>query len=57
MWVELIPKSIIKTLPPLPITRPPKYEMEIRVIVWETKDCVFKDEAEKCNDIYVRIGL
>ncbi|KAL4431869.1 hypothetical protein ABPG74_012681 [Tetrahymena malaccensis] len=57
MWVELIPKSVIKQMPPLPITKPPKYEFEIRVIVWETKDCVFKDEAEKCNDVYVRIGL
>lgn len=57
MWVELIPKSAIKLNPPLAITRPPRYEMEIRVIVWETKDCVLKDEAEKCNDIYVRVGL
>lgn len=57
MWVELIPKSVIRTTPAIPITRPLRFETEIRVIVWETKDCVFKDEAEKCNDVYVRIGL
>ena len=44
-------------MPALAITKPPRYEMEIRLIVWETKDCVFKDEAEKCNDVFVRIGL
>lgn len=27
--------------------------MELRVIVWETKECAFKDEAEKCNDLFV----
>jgi len=27
--------------------------MELRVIVWKTDDCVFKDELEKCNDLYV----
>lgn len=57
MWVELIPKSLIRQTPPLAITRPLRHECEIRVIVWETKDCVFKDEAEQCNDIYVRVGL
>jgi hypothetical protein len=57
LWVELIPKATIKANPPLPISRPARNEYEIRVIVWETKDCVFKDEMEKCNDVYVRIGL
>jgi hypothetical protein len=28
--------------------------MELRAIVWSTRECVYKDEAEKCNDVYVR---
>lgn len=30
---------------------------ELRVIVWETKDCVVKDEITKSNDLYARGGL
>jgi hypothetical protein len=29
----------------------------LRVIVWGTRDCVFKDETEKCNDLYVKAIL
>jgi len=25
----------------------------MRVIVWGTRDCVFKDETTKCNDLYL----
>ncbi len=27
------------------------------MIVWETKDCVFKDELTKSNDLFARGGL
>ncbi|EGR29640.1 hypothetical protein IMG5_151880 [Ichthyophthirius multifiliis] len=57
IWVELIPFRFLKDYLPEKIAPPPKYEMELRVIVWETKDCVFKDEAEQCNDIFVRCFL
>ena len=30
--------------------------MELRVIVWETMDCVYKD-FEECNDLYARGGI
>jgi hypothetical protein len=46
MWIELIPLKFIKENPAIKISPPPRYEMELRVIVWETKDCVYKDEAE-----------
>lgn len=29
----------------------------MRVIVWETKECVFKDEVTKANDLYARGGV
>lgn len=28
-------------------------EFEVRVIVWGTRDCVFKDETTKCNDLFL----
>eukprot|EP00825_Cyclidium_porcatum_P019448 TRINITY_DN2206_c0_g1_i4.p2 TRINITY_DN2206_c0_g1~~TRINITY_DN2206_c0_g1_i4.p2 ORF type:complete len:243 (-),score=34.44 TRINITY_DN2206_c0_g1_i4:210-938(-) len=30
--------------------------MELRVIVHDARDCVFKDEVEQCNDLYVKGG-
>ena len=57
MWIELIPFKFIKENVPIKIQPPPRYDMELRVIIWETKDCVFKDEAEQCNDVFVRCGL
>ena len=24
------------------------------MIIWNTKDCIIRDEAEKCNDVFVR---
>jgi hypothetical protein len=54
MWIELIEKKDLKERIAIPIKAPPKYNMELRAIVWSTRECVFKDEAEKCNDIYAR---
>jgi hypothetical protein len=39
------------------IEPPPHLEFELRSIVWEAKNCVFKDEIEKCNDLYARGGV
>jgi hypothetical protein len=42
--------------PRIDITPFPREEFEIRVIIWGTKDCVFKDPATKCNDLYL-VGI
>lgn len=54
MWVDVIEKEKIKTVPLVMLSPPPRYEFELRVIVWSTKDCEYKDEIEKCNDVFVR---
>jgi hypothetical protein len=36
------------------ISPPPREQFELRVVVWGTRDCVFKDEVTKCNDLYLR---
>lgn len=54
LWVELIPKKMQTKFPKENICAPPKYKFELRTIIWGTQDCVFKDELEKCNDLYVR---
>ena len=69
LWAELIPKKMQTKYPKLPISAPPKfqynkilflklfrYKFELRTIVWQTAECVYKDELEKCNDLYCRGG-
>ena len=56
LWAELIPKKDISSRPMEKISPEPNYDMELRVIVLSTNDCVFKDEIEKCNDLYVKGG-
>ena len=36
---------MVKSIPKELISPPPRYEFELRAIVYETKDCVFKDEV------------
>lgn len=57
MWIDLVPKLDLKQRPVIKIEPPPRYEMELRVIIWETQNCKFKDEIDQCNDIYVRAGV
>lgn len=52
MWIELIRPGSLP--PPIPIFPKEELMFELRVIVWETKNVVFKDEQEGCNDLYVR---
>lgn len=52
MWIELIPPRQI--VPPVNIYPRAQLEYELRVVVWETKDCVFKDEATGANDLYAQ---
>ena len=55
MWIDILPA---KTKEPFTVIYP-KLQMpyELRVIVWETKDCVFKDEITKANDLFARGGV
>lgn len=52
MWIELIPPR--QAQPQIHIFPRTQLEYELRVVVWETKDCIFKDEATACNDLYVQ---
>ena len=55
MWIDIIPEQSRK---PRTIIYPKlQLPYELRVIVWETKDCVFKDELTSANDLYARGGV
>jgi hypothetical protein len=45
MWVDLIEKKDVRKILKEKIGPPLQYEFELRVIVWETMDVVFKDEV------------
>eukprot|EP01016_Furgasonia_blochmanni_P049256 TRINITY_DN7455_c0_g1_i2.p1 TRINITY_DN7455_c0_g1~~TRINITY_DN7455_c0_g1_i2.p1 ORF type:complete len:1220 (-),score=269.58 TRINITY_DN7455_c0_g1_i2:385-4044(-) len=53
MILELLESVKMK---PYDISPLKKEEYELRVVVWETMDCVIKDETEGCNDTFVRGG-
>ena len=57
MWIDLVPKIELKQRELVKIVPPSRYEMELRVIIWETQNCAFRDDLEKCNDLYVRAGV
>ena len=55
MWIDIISA---KSKEPMTVIYPKiQLPYELRVIVWETKDCVFKDEITKANDLYGRGGV
>lgn len=55
MWIDILPA---KSREPATVIYPKEQlPYELRVIVWQTKDCVFKDEATKANDLYARGGV
>ena len=57
VWIDLVEKSQCKINPLIKITAPPRYEFELRAIIYEARNCVFKDELEKCNDLYCKAGI
>ena len=56
MWIDLVEERNAKQTPLIQIEPPLRLDFELRVIVWETKNCVFKDELEKCNDMFCKAG-
>ena len=42
--------------PKIDITPLPREDYELRVVIWGTRDVVFKDVATKCNDLYL-VGM
>jgi hypothetical protein len=55
MWIDILPA---KNREPRTVIYPKEQlPYELRVIIWETKDCVFKDEVTKANDLFARGGV
>lgn len=57
MWVEILSQEQYRKIERVRLRPPPRYEFELRVIIWQTKNCVFKDEIELCNDLFVRVAV
>lgn len=54
--MEILDTKEAGSNPRIDVSPLPKEDYELRVIVWGTRDCVFKDEVTKCNDLYL-VGL
>ncbi len=50
----MTPEEAART-PKVEISPPTPRQFELRMIVWNTKDCVFKDNV--CASLFVTIGL
>lgn len=53
-WIDLIEKKQWISTPAHKIHPPPFDKYELRVIVYSTEDCVFKNVEMESNDIFVR---
>eukprot|EP00485_Elphidium_margaritaceum_P001758 CAMPEP_0202694498 /NCGR_PEP_ID=MMETSP1385-20130828/8345_1 /ASSEMBLY_ACC=CAM_ASM_000861 /TAXON_ID=933848 /ORGANISM="Elphidium margaritaceum" /LENGTH=1708 /DNA_ID=CAMNT_0049350357 /DNA_START=54 /DNA_END=5180 /DNA_ORIENTATION=+ len=53
MWMEIMSPSDAKKYPPVDISPPTQVDYELRVIVWQCKDCPIMDEITKMNDLYI----
>eukprot|EP00698_Gefionella_okellyi_P008992 TRINITY_DN2257_c0_g1_i2.p1 TRINITY_DN2257_c0_g1~~TRINITY_DN2257_c0_g1_i2.p1 ORF type:complete len:1294 (-),score=282.18 TRINITY_DN2257_c0_g1_i2:252-4133(-) len=49
MWVEILTVDEAARTPPFPITPPRPEKYELRVVLWETKDCALKYNTPKLN--------
>ena len=53
LWMEMMSPSEAKKYPMIDI-RPPEMEpYELRVVVWECKDCPIMDTTTNMNDLYI----
>lgn len=52
MWIDILKPS--NKEPATVIFPTVQVPFELRVIVWEAKDCVFKDTVTECNDLFAR---
>ncbi len=53
LWMEMLNPSDAKKYPPMDISPPEQQQYELRVIVWECKDCPIMDETTSMNDLYI----
>ena len=57
LWMELLEPNDSKKYPMINIKPPPPDPYELRVIVWECKDCPIMDTTTNMNDLYITGGL
>lgn len=47
LWIDILTAEEARKIPPENIAPPSPMECELRVIVWDTKEVVFKDEVRR----------
>jgi hypothetical protein len=52
MWIEILTQQMAMKTRPVPLAAPAPMKCELRLIIWSTKEVVFKDK--NMSDIFVR---
>uniref|UniRef100_A0A7S3CX03 C2 domain-containing protein n=1 Tax=Palpitomonas bilix TaxID=652834 RepID=A0A7S3CX03_9EUKA len=53
LWVEIIPKRKIASVPIINIKKPPPEPFQMRIVVWSARNMVSMDKVTKMNDLYI----
>lgn len=53
LWVEIIPKKKIASIPIINIKKPPPEPFQMRIVIWSARNMVSMDSVTKMNDLYI----
>jgi len=57
LWVDILAANEAGVFPPDDIALPPPKKFEVRVVVWQARDCVSMDSFSDSTDSYVVCGI
>jgi len=57
LWVDILTPAEAAKTPPIEIAPPSRQDFELRVVVWNVKDAIFRDTSRFMNDIFVSGSL
>lgn len=57
LWVDVLTPAMAKKYPIVDIAPPPPVEVEVRVVVWRTKDVINGDEWTDQSDLYAKLWI
>jgi hypothetical protein len=57
MWVDMMTPAEASRFPVVDVSPPTPLDIEIRVIVWKTRDVISGDEITGLSDLYTKVWM